>query len=106
MDKRIKVVTYKPIKAPFSGADGKKKEKEEAKAYKKVFSDGDGAKVLDQLIIDMNYFEFTPPSSVETMAFELGKKYVVNHILRALGAEYKTREELRYDINLMENDDE
>lgn len=102
MDKRLKVISYKPLKHPFSG---KNKEREEAKAYKKVFSEGDGAKVLDALMIDMNYHEFVPPAEAHLMAFEAGKKYVIHHILRALSAEYTTKEVVA-NITLMENDDE
>jgi len=105
MDKRIKTVVYEPIKPPFGNGDGRK-QREEAKAYQKTFGSGIGAKVLDQLIIDMGYFEFTPPSSPEMMGFELGKKYVVNHILRALNAKYKERDELSSAVTLTENDDD
>jgi hypothetical protein len=102
MDKRLKVISYKPLKHPFSG---KNKEREEAKAYKKVFSEGDGAKILDALIIDMSYHEYTPPTEPILMAFENGKKYVIHHILRALSAEYTTKE-IVDNITLMENNDD
>jgi hypothetical protein len=104
VDKRIKVVTYKPIRHPFIKGKGRRDEKEEAKAYRKVFTDTVGAKVLDALVLDMNYHEFIPPSEPMLMAFENGKRYVVNHILRAIAAEYSTEDV--FSNNYMEiNDD-
>ena len=88
MDSRIKNFVYRPVRKPFSS------EHEAASAYKKVFAAGDGAKVLDDLITSMEYFRPDLPSGVEQLAFNAGKKYVVNHILHALGAVYEEREEL------------
>lgn len=101
MDKRIKVAVYKPIKHPFEN-----KPEEEAKAWRRVMGKGDGAKLLDSLIIDMNYFEFTPPIEPISVGFELGKKYVVNHILRALNAEYDMRENISSINFKLENEDD
>lgn len=88
MDKRIKHFAFKPIKAPFST------EADASKAFRQVFAEGLGARVLDQLIIDMEYFRPDLPASHEQMAFNAGKKYVINHILHGIGAVYEKREDI------------
>ena len=86
MDKRLKKFVFKPQELPFP------KEESAAKAYKKLFSEGLGLKVLEQLILEMEYFRPDLPVSHEQMAFNAGKKYVINHILHAVNAVYETIE--------------
>ncbi len=91
MDKRLKHFAYKPLKEPFPD------EKLAASAYKKLFGDSFGAKVLDQLMIEMEYTRPDLPASHEQMAFNAGKKYVINHILHALSAQYEKIEDDEYE---------
>jgi len=87
MDKRLKKFVFKPKDLPFP------EERSASRAYKKLFEEGLGEKVLEQLILEMEYFRPDLPVSHEQMAFNAGKKYVINHILHAVSAEYETIKE-------------
>lgn len=87
MDKRLKIFVPRKIKAPFSN------EQEAAKAIKNLFSKGLGAKVLDQLLLDLDYHIPVKPDTAEAMAFNNGIKYALNHILHAISIDYEEIEE-------------
>lgn len=74
------------IKQPFSN------EYESAKAIKKLFGSGLGAKVLDQLLLDMEYHKPDKPTTELMLAFDAGKKYCLNHILHAMSIQYDEAE--------------
>ncbi len=96
----IKVFKRIPIKEPFLD------EKEQSKAYKELFSSPLGQKVLDSFMFDVDYHRPDLPKGADVnaqLAFNAGKRYLVNHILTALSTQYEGSEEVDY-YGLMEND--
>lgn len=87
MDSRLKIFVPRVIKPPFSN------EYESAKAVKKLYGSGLGAKVLDQLLLDMEYHKPDKPTTELMLAFNAGKKYPLNHILHAMSIQYEEVEE-------------
>jgi uncharacterized membrane-anchored protein len=89
-NQRLDKYTFKPIKPPYDS------ERDQSIAYKRLFETDDGAKVLESLIIDTDYHKPDLPAGQDVtaqLAFNAGKRYVINHILSALSAEYITNEE-------------
>ncbi len=87
---RLDKLAYRPIKPPFSD------EREQSIAFKRLFETDSGKRVLDSLILDMDYHKPDLPAGQDVnaqLAFNAGKRYVVNHILTSLAAEYTTNEE-------------
>lgn len=75
-----------PFQTPFSN------EKEQAKAYRELFSSELGQKVLDSFLLDVDYHKPDMPKGTDVgcqLAFNAGKRYIVNHILHALAARYE-----------------
>lgn len=79
-----------PFGEPFAN------EAEQSKAYKKLFSTELGQKVLDSFIIDVDYYRPDLPKGNDVaaqLAFNAGKRYLVNHILHAMSSAYEVEEE-------------
>ena len=90
MSNRLDKYIFKPIEPPF------KDERSQSQAFKRVFLEGEGKKVLDSLLLDMDYHKPDLPAGKDVgaqLAFNAGKRYVMNHIIAALGAEYIKNEE-------------
>lgn len=90
MDKRLSKFAYREIKPPF------KDDKKQAEAFRELFSSDLGSKVLDSLILDMDYHKPDFPGGVDVTAqlgFNAGKRYVINHILSAITSQFEAVEE-------------
>ena len=83
--KRLEKFLFREIESPFTT------DKEQSSVFKRLFTSVDGEKVLDSLILDMDYHKPDLPVGQDVamqMAFHNGKRYVINHILSAIRAEY------------------
>lgn len=92
IDDELKQFLPRKLERPFSD------EIEEAKAIKEMFGSLLGQKVLQTLIMDMEYHKDDQPSAPDSfLRWKSGVRYVINHILNALIVEY---EEVKDERNI------
>lgn len=90
VSKRLDRFLYKEIPPPF------KTEAEQTDAFRSLFQSALGEKVLEQLILDTDYHKPDLPAGVDVLAqlaFNMGKRYVINHIISCIAAEYQGEQE-------------
>ena len=76
----------RPVKPPF------KTDQEQSQALKQLFDTELGKRVLQSIKYDMGYYVADLPGGKDVpmqMAFNAGKKFVINHIDTAMTVEYE-----------------
>jgi hypothetical protein len=91
MDNGLKKYTAHGAKSPFADA------KDRQAAYRRVFSEGEGARVLQDILSSAGFFKPYVPSSAKPdnnsqAIFDHGKKYVCYEILNQLTIKLKEAE--------------
>lgn len=87
---RLDKFKFKDLKTPFNS------DRDQANCYKRLFGSDDGQRVLDSLMLDTDYHKPDLPSGQDVgiqLGFNAGKRYVINHILSAMSAEYETNKD-------------
>lgn len=91
---QLDALQAKPPAQPF------KDEKDFADAMKRLFTTKEGRMVLQQLKYEMGYYAPDLPAGKDVgmqLAFNAGKRYVLNHIDSAMVVEYTTTNEEEND---------
>lgn len=88
MDNGLKKFTAHGAKSPFADA------KDRQAAYRRVFAEGEGSKVLQDILSTSGFFKPYVPSSAKPdnaaqAMFDHGKKYVCYEILNLLSIKLK-----------------
>lgn len=102
MDNGLKKFTAHGAKSPFADA------KDRQAAYRRVFAEGEGSKVLQDILSTSGWFrayvpDASKPDNSSQAMFDLGKKYVCREILNLLTIKLKeaqwTDELVNYNDN-------